>query len=172
MKHLLLSILLLLFVSSNALNAQEIALPENLEQYFDFWLGKWDASWDEGDGKQGKGTNHITKIMDGKVVQEDFRILSGKSKGFKGGSLSVYQVRKKQWKQAWADSQGGYFDFTGKFDGNKRIFQTTPDSTGFTQRMVFYDIQENQFTWDWEASKDGGKTWKLNWRIFYVRAEK
>ena len=35
--------------------------------------------------------------------------------------------------------------------------------------MVFYDIGENSLTWDWESSLDGGETWKLQWRIFYIR---
>lgn len=150
-------------------------LPENPENYFDFWVGKWDVTWDEGEGKIGRGTNHITKTLDEKVIQENFEILEGQSVGFKGTSISVYQPRFKRWKQAWADNNGGYYDFIGKFEGDKRIFQTevfeTKEGKQFTQRMVFYDIKENSLTWDWESSMDGGKTWKLNWRINYKRIE-
>jgi hypothetical protein len=143
------------------------------EEYFDFWVGEWEVSWDEGDGEMGYGTNIIEKTLDGMVIQENFRITEGGQKGFKGTSISVYQPRFDRWKQAWADNQGGYYDFLGKTDGNKRIFQTDvfelEDGREFTQRMVFYDITENSMTWDWEASEDGGDTWTLNWRIFYER---
>ena len=168
MKQLLCAAMLL---GSHFVSAQE--LPSNVEDYFDFWLGKWEVTWDEGDGKTGKGTNYITRILDGKVIQENFEILEGQTKGFKGTSLTTYQSRFNQWRQAWADNQGGYYDFTGKFEGEKRIFQTavfdTKDGKKFTQRMVFYNITDNALTWDWEFSNDGGETWSLNWRINYKR---
>jgi hypothetical protein len=40
----------------------------NPENQFDFWLGEWEAAWREA----GKGTNHVERILDGKVVQENF----------------------------------------------------------------------------------------------------
>jgi hypothetical protein len=42
---------------------------------FDFWVGKWDLSWKYGDGSEGKGTNHIMKTLDGKVIQENFEAI-------------------------------------------------------------------------------------------------
>jgi hypothetical protein len=36
-------------------------------------------------------------------------------------------------------------------------------------RMVYHNIQKDAFDWDWEASSDGGKTWKNNWHIHYDR---
>jgi hypothetical protein len=77
-----------------------------------------------------------------------------------------------RWKQAWADNQGGYYDFTGVIQGNKRIFQTAIFEKAdklYQQRMVFFDITGNSMTWDWESTTDGGETWQLNWRIFYER---
>jgi len=145
------------------------------DQYFDFWVGEWEVSWEEDGGKTGKGINSVKKIMDGAVIQEKFLILEGGNQGFKGTSISVYQPRFERWKQAWADNTGGYFDFTGKIDGNKRIFQTIvnemEDEKQLTQRMVFYNISENSITWDWESSEDGGATWSLNWRINYKRTD-
>ena len=137
-------------------------------------MGKWDLTWDDGDGKIGKGTNNIDRILDGKVIQENFRALEGNLKGFKGTSLSVFKSRFNTWKQSWADNKGGHFDFTGALDGEKRIFKTQPsDVNGKTvfQRMVFHDIKKDSLTWDWGSTQDGGETWKLLWRINYVRAE-
>ena len=36
---------------------------------------------------------------------------------------------------------------------------------------VFYDFDDQGFTWDWEATQDGGKTWTLNWRINYKKVK-
>lgn len=163
------AVLLILLLTGSAYAQSE---PET---YFDFWVGEWEVSWEEGEDSVGKGINTIEKILDDTVIRENFRILEGQNAGFKGTSISVYQKRSETWRQAWADNQGGYFDFRGSLDGNKRIFQTADrvmdDGSKMTQRMVFYDISKDAFTWDWEASNDGGDTWTLNWRIYYKRME-
>lgn len=144
------------------------------ENIFDFWVGEWEAIWDEGGGKLGKGINHITKILDQKIIYESFEVLEGQNKGFKGTSISVFQPRLKKWKQAWADNQGGYYDFVGEFEGEKRIFKTAVverNGESVVARMVFKDIKKDSFTWDWEASKNGGVTWTLLWRIQYKRVQ-
>ena len=169
MKRILLSIVF--FLSGILLFAQQDSTGQ--AQLFDFWLGNWDATWDEADGKKGKGTNLIEKILDGKVLQENFMVLKGQSQGFKGVSISVFNPQSQEWKQSWADNQGGYYAFRGRAEGEKRIFQTDVvrlnDGRQFTQRMVFKDITPQSMTWDWESSGDGGKSWTLNWRIFYTK---
>lgn len=158
----------------NQIKAQD-ASNLNPENYFDFWVGHWEVSWEESDGIMGKGTNRVRKKLDGTVIEENFEITEGQNKGLKGTSISVYQRQLKVWKQAWADNQGGFYDFTGRLEGDKRIFQTRvfelEDGREFTQRMVFYDIKEDSVMWDWESSQDGGETWRLNWRIRYQRMD-
>ena len=109
------------------------------------------------------------KTLDGKVLQEHF---NDPSTGFKGTSISVFNPNTKVWHQAWADNQGGYFNFIGETSGDKKIFKTLPvERNGKTivLRMVFYNITDKAMTWDWESSTDGGTTWNLNWRIEYTR---
>jgi hypothetical protein len=43
------------------------------------------------------------------------------------------------------------------------------DGKEIVQRMVFKEIKNDSFTWDWEKTEDGGKTWKLEWRINYKK---
>ena len=163
MKKLLLIISLLV---STFIFSQETSSQENA---FDFWVGKWEAQWVGKDGSIIKGSNIITKTLDAKVIREDFE---DPSRDFKGTSISVYKTKTKTWHQAWADNQGGYYNFIGEIDGDKRIFKTLPkkvNSNVVIQRMVFYNIESDKFTWDWESSKDNGKTWKLNWQINYTK---
>ncbi len=162
---------LLIFLIFLEANAQALATLDSA-RYFDFWAGSWTASWDEGEGVKPLGTNTISWILDGTVLQENFEVKEGKSKGFKGTSISVFQPGPNRWKQAWADNQGGYFDLVGEFSGEKRIFKTQVVERGekkIQQRMVFYDITESSMTWDWEMSQDGGATWTLQWRIYYTK---
>lgn len=165
--------IIVVFLIAQETKGQSLAELDS-SQYFDFWVGEWVASWDEGNGVEQLGVNTITKSLDGKVIVENFRIEKGQSRGFKGTSISVFQPRLKRWKQAWADNQGGYFDFTGSFEGEKRIFETDTVKRGeleVKQRMVFYDIQADSMTWDWELSRDGGETWELQWRVMYSRKD-
>ena len=136
---------------------------------FDFWIGDWELTWDKPDSSKGHGTNRIVKILDTKVIQENFE---DPETGAKGMSLSLYSSQTKQWHQAWVDNQGGYYDFIGAINDGQPIFKTKVIIQGdkkIIQRMVFKDITKNKFTWDWEITEDNGKNWKLQWRIYYTR---
>ncbi len=140
--------------------------------FYDFWVGTWEATWDESGGVIGKGKNKIEKILDQKVLLESFEVIEGSSKGFKGTSISVLNAQNSIWKQAWADNQGGYFDFEGFADGDIKGFKTQilkKDGKRTISRMLFKNISQDSFIWDWEHSENGGKSWNLVWRINYKR---
>ena len=134
----------------------------NPENQFDFWLGEWQAAW----GEDGKGTNLVERILDGKVVQENFT-----APDLQGISLSVYDPECKLWCQTWVDNNGTYLDFTGTFEEQKMILVRDAIIRGekCKQRMVWYNIEESQFDWNWERSDDEGKTWRTLWQIKYTR---
>ena len=141
------------------------------EEAFDFWVGEWDITYTNQKGEEIKAKNTITKVLDGKVIEENFE--DPKGSGLLGKSISVYNPRTKTWHQAWADNQGSYFDFVGEIEGENRIFRTKmveKDGKQIIQRMRFYDISEDSFVWDWESTTDNGKTWTLAWRLNYSRA--
>lgn len=138
----------------------------------DFWVGKWKLTWKDKDGSIATGKNKIKKILKDKVIKEEFKVLSGTQKDFKGRSLSVYNPRTGEWNQTWVDSQSAYMTFTGEFAGDRRIFKRefkAADGKIIKQRMVFYNIKTDEFDWDWELSTDNGSTWKKQWSIHYTR---
>ena len=156
------------------LKAQDSLTSDNPEMLFNFWVGKWKVTWEEQDGGTGSGINEINRILDEKVINENFQITEGKNKGFKGTSISVFQKQFNVWRQAWADNAGGYFSFRSEVDGDKKIFITEIFERGekkIQQRMVFHSIEQDSLIWDWQLSEDGGKNWDLKWRIFYERIE-
>ena len=106
------------------------------------------------------------------MIQENFEAFTGHLAGFKGTSISVYNPNNESWHQAWADNQGSYYNFIGEIDGDRKIFKTLTRKDGekeIISRMVFYHISNDSLTWDWERTEDGGKSWKLSWRIDYVK---
>ena len=122
----------------------------------DFWVGTWDAEW-----VGGRGTNRVTTECGGRVVVERFE---APGDAFEGTSISVWDATAGVWRQAWADSQGGWFDLSGgRCDDG---FELVTADGG--KRMRFTDIASDCFTWTWQAEEGGG--WRDLWRIAYVRA--
>jgi hypothetical protein len=90
----------------------------------------------------------------------------------RGTSVSTFDVRSGHWKQTWVDNEGGYLDFTGDSKNGQMILQREfmqKDGTRVMQRMVWKNISANEMDWSWEASRDDGKTWQVNWPIHYKR---
>ncbi len=141
-------------------------MPE--AKQFDFWVGEWDLEWDGANNTKVKGFNTIQKILGGCVIQENFK---DPSAAFLGISVSMYNPRMNKWQQTWVDNQGSYLDFTGEFKDGKMTLQRefTVKNKKISQRMIFYNITEKQFDWNWEHSGDDGKTWSLDWKIHYTR---
>lgn len=131
-------------------------------EQFDFWLGSWDVSWEGG-----SGTNTIGKILDGRVIQEQFE-----APQLRGLSVSVFNERSGRWQQTWVDSSGGYLDFVGGLADDGRMIlsrQMEQEGQTFHQRMVWYDIAPAALEWNWERSADGGQSWQVLWHISYKR---
>ena len=128
-------------------------MTTNPENQFDFWLGEWDVTW----GEDGKGKNHILRIMDDKIIQENFS-----APDMQGMSVSSYDAERKLWCQTWVDNSGSYLDFTGGFENEKMILSRDAIVRGQAckQRMVWFNIDSNQFDWNWERSDDGGQSWR------------
>ena len=158
-----------------ALNAQQAngpnpcTLPQ--QKQLEFWVGEWDLTWPgQNAGTIDHGTNSIKRIMDGCVVQENFS--GGVSMPLRGTSLSTFDARSGHWKQTWVDNQGGYLDFVGDFRNGQMILQRealASNGDHILQRMVWKNITPSELDWSWESSKDGGKTWQVNWPIHYKR---
>ena len=158
--------LLIFFVLLQLASGQTQKIPCSAPEskQFDFWVGEWQATW-----KGGGGTNTVTKILNGCVIHEEFKA-SGE-KPLIGLSNSVYNSNRKLWQQTWVDNNGAYLDFTGNWENDKMILSRSIEREGqaISQRMVWYNITEDSFDWNWEGSKDGGKTWQVNWQIAYKR---
>ena len=168
MKKYVLAVILLSVVSiikAQTLPGQKpCSSPESSQ--FDFWVGAWELTWND----TSKGTNSITKIMDGCTLHENFfdPVLN-----YKGESWSVYNPIKGMWQQTWVDNSGAYIALTGKFENGEMTLSTQPqklaDGKEQIARMVFYKITPKTFDWRWESTTDNGATWKTNWLIHYKR---
>ena len=150
-----------------------IFAPDAAElRQFDFWVGDWECAGKMLQGpekwQETKARNTIRKILGGKVIEENFRMV-----GLNGRSVSVYNPSQKRWFQTWVDDGGGYIPLSGAMDGKKMILNTrpAPGNPSAYSRMVFSDITRNGFLWRWEGTKDDGRNWTLNWELHYTRVK-
>jgi hypothetical protein len=139
---------------------------------FDFWVGEWTVQWTTPDGRAAQGTNRIRRTLDGCAIVEEFDGQPGSP--LKGISVSVYDPRRKLWKQTWVDNHASYLDFEGGpvSEGPARLVlsrSTVIDGKPLRQRMVFRDVTANGLVWDWQRSRDDGATWETSWQLRYVR---
>lgn len=132
---------------------------------FDFWVGEWELSW----GAEGKGTNRVTKILGGCVVQEEFD--GTPATPLVGKSVSTFNKQMGQWQQTWVDNNGAYLDFVGGMEGERMVLarEAVREGKSFLQRMVFYNIGADALDWNWERSLDEGESWEVQWQIHYAR---
>jgi len=175
----LLGTVLILLLSASTVLSQQSAKPATPpdpctaaeQKQLDFWVGEWDLTWPgQKAGETSHGTNSIRRILDGCVVQETFS--GGDSMHLRGASVSIFDFTAGKWKQTWVDNEGGYLDFVGELKDSQVILQREAvrnDGTKVLQRMVFKNIGPNELDWSWEASRDGGKTWQVQWPIHYKR---
>lgn len=144
---------------------------------FDFWVGDWDLvvrarkSADSEDWETARGVNRIALVLGGCAIEESFTA-EGPTAPWAGRSLSIFVDSEKAWRQTWVDDSGGYLTFTGKLAKGEMVLRAEPrtkDGVTTQMRMVFYDLTDKHLSWRWEATRDGGATWKAMMQIEYTR---
>ena len=151
---------------------EQQSAPCSTEEYrqLDFWVGSWHAAWTDAEGNAQEGSNVITIEQGGCVIQENFNGNPGTP--FTGLSTSMYVNRLGHWKQIWMDSAGGFLDFSGGPDEGGFHFTLVRNSDEAPyMRMIFRNIEEDSFDWQWQQSQDEGETWNDQWVIHYTRVE-
>ena len=117
---------------------------------FDFWEGEWAVT--NADGSKA-GTNSITKIQGGCILQENWK---SNTPGYTGTSNNFYNSKTKQWEQIWIDNQGGSLHLKGNRKGNQMIMRT--DDQVNKEGNTFY----HQITW----TKNENGTVRQLWETF------
>ncbi len=131
------------------------------EEEFDFWLGSWEVRWADG----AHGRNTVRKILDDRVVHEDFDGRPGTT--LCGTSVSVFDRNAGLWRQTWVDNQGGYLDFSGGFA--RGVMDLRRDDGSAIFRMRWLDIGRDSLTWLWQRRVHGERRWTTLWRLDYTR---
>ncbi|HUQ50060.1 MAG TPA: tetratricopeptide repeat protein [Terriglobales bacterium] len=137
--------------------------PESRQ--FDFWIGKWDVYTPT--GEMG-GESVIEPIMGKCVVLERWKGATGGA----GTSYNAYNKELKKWQQFWVDGRGDVLLFTGERVGDEMRYRTEgTDREGnkVLRKMTFFALEKDKVRQLGESSSDGGKSWKTDYDLMYVR---
>ncbi len=83
-----------LFLTASFIIAQDAGMPAEASQ-FDFWLGEWNCEWEDQNGETQQSSNLVRKILNDKVIEENFNGSPGMN--LIGQSYSVYDVNSGKW---------------------------------------------------------------------------
>jgi tetratricopeptide (TPR) repeat protein len=136
---------------------------------FDFWVGEWAVTlWQSDPSTAPVGHNNISADLEHCVILEAWTPTAGG----KGRSINFWDTNRHAWRQVWISADGGSLDYEGQFtDGAMRFTGWTLGADGrrVLQKLTFFGIAADTVRQLFEASDDGGTTWKSTFDGRYVR---
>jgi tetratricopeptide (TPR) repeat protein len=135
---------------------------------FDFWVGQWDVV-STADNIP-RGSSHIDRELGNCVIWENWTSLGG---AYAGKSYNIYNTSLKRWEQFWVDNAGGLMHFYGNLADGTMDFWTDdipqPDGSKLKRHLQFFNQGPDKVRQFSQGSKDGGKTWFVEYDFTYNR---
>lgn len=135
---------------------------------FDFWVGEWNVV--PTSGGDPVGASRIEKTLGGCVIWENWSSLGSP---YAGKSYNVWNAGFKRWEQFWVDNSGGMIHFYGALKDSVMDFWTDdipqPDGTKLRRHLQFFNLGPDKVRQFSQGSKDGGKTWSVEYDFTYLR---
>lgn len=151
--------------SSLAAGGPETCSENAGSRQLDFWVGKWTVTYP---GMPG-GANSIVRLeLDKCMIVESW----DSGKGHWGENMLAYSSDDKKWHGMFADNQGRVHVFEGKAaDGSAEFLGPSvgPKEEAELNRIKVVRLTADKVEQSWEKSRDGGATWKLEFRGEYSR---
>ena len=149
---------------------------------FDYQFGNWNVSISRlvhhADGRRAwvklHGTHNVTPLWGGKsnvgVLEVD-----GPGGHLEGMQVRLFNPKTKQWSLTFSSSRTGVFgapSIGGFADGRGEFYDEETDG-GLTvlNRSVTTNLTPTSYRDEEAVSRDGGKTWEVNWIAIYTRAK-
>lgn len=145
---------------------------------FDFLTGRWKIlNHKRRQGPQGSfwdvfaGEATVHALLGGICSVEELRI---PARNFSGMGLRLLDVNKAQWSDFWVNAASGALGaqgLPGSFEGGAGIFQEASEEDGqpVLYRSVWDRITPTSCRWQQAASRDGGRTWVMDWSMDWTR---
>ena len=183
---LIMSLGVFMTLAARAQDGEFAQVPEESHQ-MDWFIGEWEVasrylvSTDPEEWVEDTVTSTIQPVVGGFALMETFKgTLTGLP--IDGLSVRTYNSDLGKWEQRWIDNTGsvGFAEYTGEWNEEEGEFtgysnrSFKPEDQGGRgeeagTREIFFDIEEDRFSWRLEQSSDGGETWTTVWTLEYTR---
>jgi hypothetical protein len=139
------------------------AAPQYRE--FDFWLGEWDLVGADGSKS---AEDKVVKVLGGCALLENWNAKRGE-----GMSISAYDPATRRWHQTLVDDSGAVLHLEGEVvDGKMVLIGRRPSQrekgVTITHRITWSSMSDHHVRQFWEASTNGGRTWRPVFEGYYV----
>ncbi|BET68419.1 hypothetical protein ASA1KI_33370 [Opitutales bacterium ASA1] len=140
-------------ISSAAEPPSRPELPAEVRQ-FDFWLGHWEVTTPDG---AVVGTNRIERILDGRVLQENWTGADGHT----GKSFNLFDATVGKWRQFWVDASGLSLQLAGSLVHGAMVLEgdRLQDGKRLRDRITWTPNADGSVRQLWEISRDAGASW-------------
>ena len=138
--------------------------------------GSWDVAGQikadpNGTWTDFKATCTFTSVLDGAVLQEDYK---GDFQGmpFNGIGLFCYNREIKKWQTSWIDNMSATLSLYEGDYANGNLVCSGEDRMGgmvMHSRISMSNITDKKLDWLLENSLDGGKTWNQFMKAVYTK---
>ncbi|MCI0713784.1 MAG: DUF1579 domain-containing protein [Chloroflexi bacterium] len=157
----------------------KVGEPQPQIKQMSWFIGEWDI--------QSKMRKHevgwvedvcyssVQPMLGGHALQERFWGMLG-GEPIDAMSMRTFNETLDRWEQAWLDTSGHRIAvFYGEWDGEKFIGQSrdtveNPDAERKV-REVFFDIEEDRFSWKLEMINKENPEWTPIWTLEYTRKD-
>ncbi|MEQ8713923.1 MAG: hypothetical protein RIC80_12960 [Cyclobacteriaceae bacterium] len=140
---------------------------DNIFSKMDFLIGSWEfdakSLMPDGTYQPQVFYSDVSYIFGGNASKDDFMFKNENGETIiYGSTIRSYDAQAGKWKMLWynfnlsfiTEMTGDYVDGEFHFNGEGR------DERGdYLEKIVFYDISENQYSWKSDKSYDNGQTW-------------
>lgn len=143
---------------------------------FDFMIGEWDVYNNPATGMGTLvGYSKWDRISGGCAILENWTQVGPPHNG---KSINYYDPEKKCWEQVWVGSEGVgsivHRFLNGVYDEKEKVMKfehdiERPNGKIIRSRFRFFNLDANTARQFKEFSRDGGKTWVVNYDFLYVR---
>lgn len=115
------------------------------------------------------GHNHISKILDGCVVFENW---TSAASTFAGQSFNTYDPVSATWNQTWVDTGGATIHFSGRRKGNiMHLAGTHTDGKGRHEYLMTYTLNADGTVRQLWRQSDDNEQWTTIFDGLYKRSE-
>jgi tetratricopeptide (TPR) repeat protein len=131
---------------------------------FDFWVGEWDVVNAAGNPA---GTSSVQLLLNGCALFENWSTGGNGD----GKSLNSYNADLKMWQQFWTDQTGRVTEYRTSewISGSLRYTARQSLPRPRVLHMTFTPINKDLVRQWGEVSTDDGKTWTMQYDLYYHR---